>query len=266
MALFTITSDLGNTNYLTAAVKGAILASVPQASIVELSSTIQSFNIYEASYIFKSAYHYFAPNTHHLILCGLFNSDYKDLLVTQFNNHFIYFVDNGFAPLCLSKNQEIFALKLEPNFEFSLMNIAKTFAQGASFINKGVQLSQFTVPYDLKYIPNDIDPIVQENSVVAQVIYIDNFKNVVVNLTKQEFEEIAQGRKVRMEFTGNTQINTISTGYNDVPIGNKVCFFNDAGYLEIAVRGGNASELFGFEVSGGKKGIYNTVTLHFDND
>jgi S-adenosyl-L-methionine hydrolase (adenosine-forming) len=266
MSLFTITSDLGSANYLTAAVKGCILNNNANAKIIEISSQISNYNIYEAAYVFKNAYSYFKPSTHHFVLCGLYNADNKNLLIAKHNGHYVYFVDNGFAALALSNIVEVYAIKIDQKFNYIIGDIAKTFSLAASYLQQGAAITQFATPYELASKPTDLDPVIHESMVMAQVIYIDNYKNVVVNLTRQEFDEIANGRKVRIEFTSNTQINTVSNHYSDVPIGNKVCFFNNAGYLEIAVRGGNASELFGFETSSGKNDLYNKVTIHFEND
>jgi hypothetical protein len=48
----------------------------------------------------------------------------------------------------------------------------------------------------------------------SQIIYIDNFENVVLNLTKDEFEEIRKGRKFRIVLMRNSEfITKISDHY-----------------------------------------------------
>jgi S-adenosyl-L-methionine hydrolase (adenosine-forming) len=264
MAIYTITSDLGKENYLTAIVKGCIYEQDGQANIVEISSEIAPFDVHQATYLFQSAYTYFPKKSHHFIMCGMYNTQHKQLLIAEIDEHYIYFVDNGFASLALPANITIKAIKLDKTFEYNVGNIAKTFAMASFYISKGTKITEFTTDYQLQYQPNDIQPVVFENELIAQVLFIDRFKNVVVNLTKTEFDTIKGDRKFRIEFVGREKINEISKGYNDVENGKKVVFFNNAGYLEIAVRYGNAAELFGFETGKNVDALYKTIKIFFE--
>jgi S-adenosyl-L-methionine hydrolase (adenosine-forming) len=265
MSAYTITSDLGKENYLTAIVKGCIYEQNNQANIVEISCEIQPFDIYQAAYLFKCAYNYFAKGSHHFVMCGMYNTQHKNLLIAEYNGHYIYFLDNGFATLALPNNQVIYSIKLDANFVYNVGNVSKAFAMASNFITKKAALSNFTLPYTLQYQPVDINPVVRDNELVAQVLFIDRFHNVVVNLTKNQFEDIKGNRNFTIEFIGKEKITVISDGYNDVKEGRKVCFFNTAGYLEIAVRHGNAAQLFGFETGVQVDDIYKTIKIFFND-
>jgi S-adenosyl-L-methionine hydrolase (adenosine-forming) len=266
MSAYTITSDLGKENYLTAIVKGCIYEQNTQANIVEISSEVQAFDIFQASYLFKCAFSYFAKGSHHFILCGMYNTPHKNLLIAEYNGHYIYFLDNGFANLTLPADILIHSIKLDDNFVYNVGNVSKAFAMASNFIDKKVALHKFTNTYTLQYQPIDVNPVIRENELVAQVLFIDRFYNVVVNLTKTQFEEIKGNRNFTIEFVGREKITAISEGYNDVTEGKKVCFFNTAGYLEIAVRHGNAAQLFGFE-TGSVQGddIYKQIKIFFND-
>jgi S-adenosylmethionine hydrolase len=68
---------------------------------------------------------------------------------------------------------------------------------------------------------------------------------VVVNIRKEEFDLHAKGRPFKIVFTRNETIEVLSSNYGAVPVADKMAWFNSAGYLEIAVRGGNMAGLFG---------------------
>lgn len=85
------------------------------------------------------------------------------------------------------------------------------------------------------------------NWIEGQIIFIDNFENVIVNISKEEFEEQRKGRKFSIVFKRDESIEKISETYADVPEGEKVALFNAAGYLEIAINKGNAAGLFGLQ-------------------
>jgi S-adenosylmethionine hydrolase len=79
----------------------------------------------------------------------------------------------------------------------------------------------------------------------GQILFIDQFENVVVNIRKEEFDFHAKGRSFKIVFTRNETIEVLSQNYGSVPVADKMAWFNSAGYLEIAVRGGNMAGLFG---------------------
>jgi S-adenosyl-L-methionine hydrolase (adenosine-forming) len=273
MATYTITSDFGEQNYLAAAVKGCIYSADNNARITTISNNIQAFNVYQAAYVFRSAFRYFPSNTHHLLLCGLHNSDHTTLLVSKVLDQYVYHVDNELAYLAFEHHVDCFALRLENTFEYRVGNIATAFAQASALINKGVLLQDFATPYQLKEIPKDLKVIERETELTAHVLYIDKFSNVVLNLRKQKFDDFRRGRNFSIHYVGNESITEISEHYSSVQMGQKLAFFNDAGYLEIAIRGGAASKLFGFEAPQFKEdsldfdfeenAIYKTVTIRF---
>lgn len=98
----------------------------------------------------------------------------------------------------------------------------------------------------------------------AQVLYIDHFGNVVLNLTYLQFEEARKGRKFKILFMRDEEIDTISEHYHDVAEGEKLCLFNSANHLEIAINRGNASKLFGFFENGDRSLFYNTIKIFFE--
>ena len=115
-----------------------------------------------------------------------------------------------------------------------------------------------------------------ENWIEGQIIFIDNYENVIVNITRSYFEEQRRGRKFRIVFKRDEQIDKISESYADVHEGEKLALFNSAGYLEIAINKGNAAGLFGLKGFSEKQqqinGIiqnqlyYQTVKVFFDAD
>jgi len=81
----------------------------------------------------------------------------------------------------------------------------------------------------------------------GQIIFIDNFENVIVNIHKEEFEEQRKGRSFKIVFKRDEVIDRISDSYADVNEGEKLALFNAAGYLEIAINKGNAAGLLGLQ-------------------
>ena len=90
---------------------------------------------------------------------------------------------------------------------------------------------------------------------------------MIVNITKNQFEENRKGRGFKIVFRGDETIDQLSESYADVAEGEKLAFFNSAGYLEIAINKGNAAGLFGLkgfsERSRQSQLAYQTVRVYF---
>jgi hypothetical protein len=68
---------------------------------------------------------------------------------------------------------------------------------------------------------------------------------VVLDITRDQFEQTLAGRPFSMRIMRMPDITEISENYNDVPEGMPLCRFNMAGFMEIAVNHGHALDLLG---------------------
>jgi len=96
-------------------------------------------------------------------------------------------------------------------------------------------------------IKNALRPLLSNDWIEGQIIFIDNFENVIVNITKEYFEKERRGRDFKIVFKRDEIIDRISETYADVLDGEKLAIFNSAGYLEIAINKGNAAGLLGLQ-------------------
>ena len=121
----------------------------------------------------------------------------------------------------------------------------------------------------------DVNPVINnlKNRILGSVIYIDNYGNVITNITENLFKEIGKTRN----FTINARTIKFKKIYNsyseaiDFNIvkekreedGKKIALFNAAGHLELAIYKsnpstvGSASSLFGLNYR-------DSVTIIFD--
>jgi S-adenosyl-L-methionine hydrolase (adenosine-forming) len=121
---------------------------------------------------------------------------------------------------------------------------------------------------------NHLRPLLGEAWIEGQIIFIDNFENVIVNITREQFEEQRKGRSFKIIFKRDEVIDRISESYADTYEGEKLALFNSAGYLEIAINKGNAAGLFGLKGYSEKTSkisnimqtrlFYETVKIYFE--
>ena len=107
MPLLTLTSDIGNQDYLVAAVKAQLLQINPDFQIIDISHNIPPFNYPQAAYVCRSAIKNFPDFTYHIILVNLFENKPEQLLLAYHNNHYLLCADNGLLTMILEEKPEM---------------------------------------------------------------------------------------------------------------------------------------------------------------
>ena len=235
MPLLTLTSDIGLQDFMPAAIKGQIMQADPTFNIVDVTHLLSPFNYPQAAYVCRNAIKNFPTGTFHLILI-------------EHNGHYIGCADNGLITMILEEEpQKITALTLEKNQPRNILYCTGVFAKAFGQLAGGVPFAEIGYPDISIKVKNPLKPMLGNNWIEGQIIFIDNFENVIVNISREEFEEQRKGRKFSIVFKRDESIEKISETYADVPEGEKVALFNAAGYLEIAINKGNAAGLFGLQ-------------------
>lgn len=248
MALLTLTTDIGDQDYLAGAIKGQLLQVNPEFRIVDISHGIAPFNYPQAAYVCRSAIKNFPAFTFHLLLVNLFDRKNDRLLMAFHRDQYILCADNGLLTMVLEGRPEmVIGLPLDPNTNRNTLYYTSVMANAISLLQKGTSLQQIGEP-DVQILEkNHLVPRFDENWIEGQIIFIDNFENIVINITREQFENQRKGRQFRIIFKRDEVIDKISENYADVPEGEKLALFNSAGYLEIAINKGNAAGLFGLQ-------------------
>ncbi|MES2619936.1 MAG: SAM-dependent chlorinase/fluorinase [Bacteroidota bacterium] len=245
MALVTITSDLGTRDFYLAALKGALLTHCGTVQLIDVSHAVKPFDIKEAAFLIRNAYHYFPKGTIHLVHVNAGNENPR-LLVTEVNGHYFITFDNGIISLAFDKMPDaVYQVNDELLEKASLLH-EDAIAKVIELLLKDYRPSDFghlvtdTVSYRL------LQPISSKGSIKGTVIYIDHFGNAVVNITSKLFDEfIGDSRFTVFANVGTTK--TISNSYSDTEEGDMVCIFNSEGYLEVAINKGKAELLLGLK-------------------
>lgn len=272
MPIITLTSDIGQQDFLAGAIKGRLLQAIPGATLVDITHQLPPFNYPQAAYVCRNAIKNFAENSFHLVLVNLFDEKPKHLLMARHNGRYIGCADNGLLTMILEEvPQTVVALPLDGQEAKHTLYCAGVFAEAIAALQKGSPLAAIgdaTVSINVK---NPLHPLLGSNWIEGQIIFIDNFENVIVNISKEEFEEQRRGRSFKIVFKRDEVIERFSETYADVNEGEKLALFNAAGYLEIAINKGNAAGLFGLQgfnekqqAQQNKNLFYQTVRIYFE--
>ncbi len=258
--IITLLSDFGYQDNFVGVAKGVLLQKLPVARLIDMNHEVEPFHLLQCSYLLKSGYVNFPVNTVHLSLFDIMHQNPAVLLVTKINDQYIISADNGLLPLT-------FGNKLEKVYMHDKMvsSYLEWLYLAADFIARLEQ--DHTVIDNLSTIepkvhPARLQPLINEHSVECQVIHIDRYENVVINITKDEFETLRKGRRFRIQIVRDS-LTHISKDYSDVPISEKLCLFNSAGYMEIAINQGKASSLLGLRLHNERQLVYQNIKIEF---
>ena len=275
-AIITLTTDFGEKDHFAGAVKGAIYSELEAIKIVDISHSISPFHISEAAYIIQNAYKSFPSGSIHIIgIDSELNPENKHIAV-YLDEHYFICANNGIISMLTSEinPEKIVEINVHDNIE-SNFPVLDVFVKVACHIARGGTLEVIGKPISKIKELIGIKPVVnpEENQIIGNVIYIDNYGNVICNINKSLFEKIGKGRNFTIQ-ARSIKFSTIYNRYSDfinfenpkskrVEDGKKLALWNSSGYLELAIYKsnpntvGSASSLFGLN-------FRDTISINFE--
>ncbi len=273
MKVITLTTDIGQQDYLVGAIKGQLLSVDPVLHIHDITHYLSPSNYPQAAYVCSNAFKYFPKESFHIIILNLFENEAKHILIAKYRDQYIACPDNGILTMIAGeKPKEMIAIDISQ--QNTLLEFTEKIAQAIGKINADSTLASMgenVLSINEKY---PLRATIGNNWMEGQILFIDQFENVVINITKDEFEEQRNNRTFKIVFKRDEVIDSISNNYSSVFEGEKLAWFNSAGYLEIAINKGNIAGLFGLQgfnekmqqqnVVNQNKWFYQTVRIFFE--
>lgn len=251
MQIITLLSDWGTKDPYLAAVKGRILSGMPEAIIVDLSHDVTPFDITQASFILRQAYKNFPEGTIHIIGLNTEASIETPHTVLKFEGQYFIGADNGIFNLLMAGEEadqivELDIMQDSPFFTFSTRDL---FVKAAVLLAKKEPIEKLGTAKTEVNQRLSFMPVKEGNILKGKVIYIDNYENLITNVTVEQFQEFGKGDPFRIDLRNSQYtLNRLYTSYADVNEGDPVALFGTHGFLEIAICLGTASSLLGMYV------------------
>jgi S-adenosylmethionine hydrolase len=263
MPLITLTSDIGTQDYLVGAVKAQLLQVNQKFDLIDISHDIAPFNYPQAAYICRSAIRNFPEYTYHIILVNLFETQPNQFLLAFHQNHYFLCADNGLLSMILDgKPDMIIGIPLDKSSSRTTLEISSRMGRVVDQLVRGESIQRIGIADPVYMEKHPLRPLLDNNWIEGQIIFIDHFENVIINITHEQFEEQRRGRRFKIVFKRDEVIDRISESYADVNEGEKLALFNSAGYLEIAINKGNAAGLFGLKGFNEKNRQVSSIMMH----
>ncbi len=276
MTFVTLTTDFGHKDYSIAVIKAALLSQIPEVNIIDISHQISPYNHSETAYILKNSYAAFPKGSIHIIGVESEFTPENIHLAMEFDGHFFIGADNGIFSLIKEelKSTKIVAINIHKSVITSFP-VLDVFINVAAHISRDGELEVIGSPVNEMCELTNIKPVInpEENKILGSVIYIDNYGNVVTNITEKLFKKIGKTRnfmisartlkfrKIHNSYGGSIDFSLPKEKREED--GKKVALFNSAGHLELAVYKsnpstvGSASSLFGLNYR-------DPITIEFD--
>lgn len=276
MSIVTLTTDFGNKDYSVAAVKGAILSTFKNPKIIDISHQIEPYNVTQAAYVLKNAYKNFPRGSIHIVGVESERTPENGHIAMYFDGHYFIGADNGIFTMIKGeiKADKIVIININNQNAISFPAL-DTFIKVAAHLSRNGSLEVIGKATNEIRELVELKPVVNAkvDQIVGSVIYVDNYGNVITNITRKLFNEVGKSRKYTI-FARNVKFKKVYETYSDaidfsIPKekreedGKKIALFNDAEHLELAIYKsnplsvGSAYNLFGLEYR-------DTVTVKFN--
>jgi S-adenosylmethionine hydrolase len=273
MPIVTLTTDIGQQDFVVGAIKGQLLTQYAGFNVVDITHYLPRNNFPQAAYTCANAFKHFPDNTCHIVILDFFANALQYLLVAKHNNQYIICPDNGIITMITArKPEEIVAIPISGYN--NLLAVTAIIAKAIAALLHTNTLAEVGYPIQQLIEKYPLRATVGPDWMEGQILFIDNFENVVINITKLEFEEHRRDRRFKIMFKRSEVIDKISNNYSSVVEGEKLAWFNSAGYLEIAINSGNLAGLFGLQGFNEKmqqqgaaiqnKWFYQTIRIFFE--
>lgn len=245
MALITFMSDFGDGDHYVAAVKAMILRMNPGLNIVDISHSIEVYDLAHASYVLGSVFREFPEGTVHLVAVDSVGDPGSGFIGAQLEGHYFICSDNGLISLISEKEPAMVAQLFDgenpggSNFPARdiLAKAAAKLAGGAALDDIGTFTSDYRRLIPRKYRAT-------KKQISGHVVRVDHYGNLITNIDEEIFNLLRKGRNYTVVI-GREKVTSVNHLSNEVDNGDCFVIFNSGGKLEIGLKRGHASDLLG---------------------
>lgn len=255
--IIALLTDFGLDDNYVGIMKGTILTINPNVLVIDITHSIEPGNIRQGAFILMTSVNYFPDETIFVAVVDPTVGSNRNAICVRAGKYFFVAPDNGILTYTLQnfKNPKIHIFS---NEKYQLENPSKTFhgrdifAPMAAYIAKNIDIVEFGEELKESKIVK-LPPLKcyydSQGNLIGEVVHIDKFGNIITSLSSRALginlhNILKQDLKWKFEI-GHTKIKNISMTYTDVNDGEFLAYIGSSGFLEIAVRNGNAAKAIG---------------------
>ena len=251
MSIITLLSDFGLKDPYVAEMKAVILSIHPQARIVDITHGIEKFNTRMGAFVLASATPYFPAGTIHVTVVDPGVGTKRRPIIVETKRSYYVGPDNGLLMLAAQKEGVDHVYHVN-NPQYMLPRVSRTFhgrdifAPAAAHLARGNSPSEFGPEIHDYALPEFAKPHVGKGELLGEVLHIDDFGNVVSNISEEDLEKtgIREGGSLRVKLDDKTLTLKLCSAYGEVPAKTPLAIIGSSDFLEISINQGSASRMF----------------------
>lgn len=256
MAIVTLLTDSGESDYYVAAIKAKIISLNPGIRVEDISHKIKPGDIAHAAFVLRGVFRDFPKGTVHLVGVDSTGNRGDAYIALQLEDHFFVGCDNGLFGLISEKpHQQLVELNAINSISTTFPE-RDVFAHAASKLASGVSITNLGKPLPLFRKMIDRQVKATKKQITGSIIRVDGMGNLITNISKEVFDILSKDKGYTIQF-GGEKFRKIHAQYSHAEQGECFIVFNSLNLLEIGIYKGNASELLGLGYDG-------TVNIIFD--
>lgn len=256
MSIITLMTDFGLKDNYVGVMKGVIYSINPDVQIIDITHLINPYDVVGTNYLLKSSFKYFPKGTIHVVVVDPGVGSKREIIVVKTRDYYFLSPNNGILDFTMDKFEEI-KIVAATKKDYFLDEISSTFhgrdifAPVAAYLSLGKPIEELGHRLNkITLLPFGFKPLFEKDRIVAKIIYIDHFGNLITNIEKEEFP--FEDAEVLIE-VGGVQIKGISQTYSQLKSGELLALWNSSGHLEIAANLVSAQQLL--QVDKGKSKV-----------
>ena len=239
-------TDFGMRDHYAGTMKGVVLGICPDATLVDITHDIPPHDVVTGALELAAAYKYFPAGTIFLVVVDPGVGSARRGMAADAGGYRFVAPDNGVLTLALTDPAPTRVVELTER-RYARPTVSRTFegrdrfAPAAAWLAKGIELTglgRTLTSWQLLSIP---EPAVSENQIVAEVLRVDRFGNLVTNVERRAFERFAGGGPLEVT-AGPHLVGKVVGTYSEAEPGSVCALFGSTEHLEVAVNGASAAE------------------------
>ena len=249
--MIALLTDYGNDDFFVASLRGVILSIQPGARIVDISHSVRSFDIRQASYLLGACYSFFPAGTIFVVVVDPGVGSGRRLLLAETKRYFFIAPDNGVLSDVLGEERPKTLIDIT-NSRFFLKSAGRTFdgrdkmAPVAAWLSLGRAAEEFGSKISTWKTFPSLKPECFKDRIRGHIVYIDKFGNCLTNIpsgwaAKLEKKLGTGGMKLAV----GEKLAAWSPAYSAGRKGKLIFLPGSQGTIEIAVKQNSAAALIG---------------------
>lgn len=241
-------SDFGLKDPYVAEIKAVILSICEDAQIIDISHGIEKFDVRMGAFVLAAAGPYFPKGAVYVAVVDPGVGTKRRPIVVETKHRLLVGPDNGLLTLVTEKEGVKHVYEIG-NTAFMLPRVSKTFhgrdvfAPVAAYLATGRLPSEAGSEVTDYFVPKYAKPTVENNTLTGEVLHIDDFGNIITNISEKDLNRI--GAKQDVSFLVKLERKVLSlrycSAYGDVGVNELLAVIGGHGFLEIAINQGNAA-------------------------